>query len=116
MTKIELFDGNNEPQLFNSLEEAIEASDKWYLYITENEVQLTGKHFPRLDTKGITDVKSLNEAISNWEQRLARELGVQSADQAGFHLVARQIGPGTSFTVRSKPTSPTVSELERGGL
>jgi hypothetical protein len=95
MTKIELFDRNNESQLSNSLQEAIETADKWYLYITENEVPLTGKRFPRLDTEGITDVKDLNEAISKWEQKLARELGVQSADQAGFHLVARQVGTGT---------------------
>jgi hypothetical protein len=91
VTKIELFDGNNESQLVNSLEEAIEAADKWYLYITENEVPLTAKHFPRLDTQGVSDVKGLNEAISEWERQLARELGVYSADQAGFHLAAREI-------------------------
>ena len=91
MIEIELFDGNNESQLFNSLEEAIEAADKWYLYVTENEVPQTGKHFPRLDTEGISDVKGLNEAISEWERQLARELGVYSADQAGFHLAAREI-------------------------
>jgi hypothetical protein len=92
MIRIELFDGNDESQLFNSLEEAIAAADKWYLYITESEVPLSGKNFPRLGTEGISDVKGLNEAISAWEQQLARELGVHSADQAGFHLAAREIG------------------------
>ena len=96
MTKIELFDGNKGSQLFDSLEEAIEAAAKWYDYIIENEiVPLSGQNFPRMRTKGITDVNGLNEAISDWERELARELGVWSADQAGFYLAARRIGTGT---------------------
>jgi hypothetical protein len=98
MIKIELFDDNNESRLCSSLDEAIAAADKWCLYITENEVPLSGKNFPRLDTEGISDVKRLNEAISEWEQRLAKELGVCSADQAGFHLAAREIGINGSRT------------------
>lgn len=71
-------------QLCNSLQEAIRAAGKWHLYVTENEGPLRGEHFLRLDAEGITDVNGLNEEISNWEQKLANELGVSSADQAGF--------------------------------
>jgi len=63
---------------------------------------LIGEDFPRLHTDGIIDVNELNRAISYWEEQLAKEIGfspfvtqggsyIRAADEAGFHLVAREI-------------------------
>ncbi len=101
MVKIEL-SGGNEFVAYNSLEEAIEAAAEWYDYLAADGGALIGEDFPRLHTDGIIDVNELNQAISYWEEQLAKEIGfspfvtqggsyIRAADEAGFHLVAREI-------------------------
>jgi hypothetical protein len=102
MIKIELSDGN-ESIAYNSLEGAIKAAAEWYDYLAADGGALIGEDFPRLNAEGITDVRELNQAISYWEEQLAKEIGfspfvtqggsyIRAADEAGFHLVAREIG------------------------
>jgi hypothetical protein len=102
MIKIELSDGN-EFVAYNSLEEAIRGAAEWYDYLAADGGALIGEDFPRLNPEGITDFNELNQAISHWEEQLAKEIGfspfvtqggsyIRAADEAGFHLVAREIG------------------------
>jgi hypothetical protein len=101
MVKIEL-SGGSEFVAYNSLEEAIKAAAEWYDYLAADGGALIGEDFPRLHTDGIIDVNELNQAISYWEEQLAKEIGfspfvtqggsyIRAADEAGFHLVAREI-------------------------
>jgi hypothetical protein len=102
MIKIELSDGK-ESVVYHTLEEAIEAAAEWYDYLAADGGSLIGPDFLRLDTEGIIDVDGLNKAIRNWEEQLALAVGFSSfndhdgcyfraADEAGFHLTAREIG------------------------
>jgi hypothetical protein len=102
MIKIELSDAR-AAETYASLTEAIQAAAEWYDYLAVDGGSLIGEDFPRLDTEGITDVNKLNQAISDWEEQLAKEMGfssfthhdgyyVRAADEAGFRLVACEIG------------------------
>ena len=102
MIKIELSDGR-ATEIYDSLTESIEATAAWYDYLAADGGSLIGNYFPRLNAEGITDVNALNQAISDWEEQLAEEIGfssftghsgcyVRAADEAGLRLVAREIG------------------------
>jgi hypothetical protein len=101
MMKIELLDGNVF-DIYDSLAEATKAASGWYDYLAEDDGPLSERDLPDLNAEGITDVNGLNQAISDWEEQLAKEMGfrsftgrgasyVQAADEAGLRMVAREV-------------------------
>ncbi len=99
--KISLSDGQAN-ETYETLGEAVNQAATWYdCMSSDRETEWYGKKIPAMRTTGIKSVDDLNEAITEWEAKLAdgegfsdfRGLGsyyVAAADQAGYCLVASE--------------------------